>query len=227
MLEEGEEIRGSVFGGTATQKVMRTVFPAQSCNDLVDRSTARFPAGFRGAARAKRARHARQEQLQVIVDLRHRADGRARALDRVRLLDRDRGRDAADFVDPRLVHAVEELPRVGAECFDVTALAFGVNRVEGEARFAAAARAGDDGQFAQRQIEIDAFEIVLARPANLDAILRAWRCDALVLRNLRTHRKYSLPVKRFANSVAASLCEAHRARTARPDASAQRMTTTV
>ena len=77
-------------------------------------------------------RDARPEQLQIIVDLRHRADGRSRALDRIRLLDRDRRRDAADIVNPRLVHAVEKLPHVGAECFDVAALAFRVNRVEGE-----------------------------------------------------------------------------------------------
>src|SRR4029450_2062522 len=138
-------------------------------------------------------------QFQIIVDLRHGADGRARALDWVRLFDCDRRRDTADVVYARLVHAVEKLPHIGAECFDVTSLAFGVNRLECQTRFAAAAGTCDDRQFPQRKIDIDSFEIVLAGPANLNVILRAWRCDPLVLRNLRTHWKYSLPVKRFAN----------------------------
>src|SRR6185369_8676109 len=104
------------------------------------------------ATGTKGVRHPRHEELQVIVDLSHRADGRARTFDRVGLLDRDRGRDASDFVHPRLVHPLEELPGVGAESLDVTALAFGVDRVEGETRFAAPAWAGDDGQLAERQV---------------------------------------------------------------------------
>src|SRR4029453_662320 len=76
-----------------------------------------------------------------------------------------------------------------------------------------------DRLFPHRKVDIDSFEIVLAGPANFDVILRAWRCDALVLRDLRTHWKYSLPVKPLANSVAASLCEAPRAQPARMGAS--------
>ena len=128
-----------------------------------------FGADLAAAAGTKGARDARHQEFQVVVDLRHRADGRTRALHRVRLLDRDRRRDAADFVDARLVHAVEELPHVWTERFDVTALAFRVDRVEGETRFAAAARPGDDGQLSERQIEIDPLQVVLARAANLDA----------------------------------------------------------
>ena len=94
-----------------------------------------FRPNFAAATRTKSAGDARPEQFQIIVDLRHRADGGARALDRIRLLDRDRRRDAADLVDARFVHAVEKLPHVWTECFDVTALAFRVNRVEGEDDF--------------------------------------------------------------------------------------------
>ncbi len=58
----------------------------------------------------------------------------------VRLLDGDGRWDAIDRVRHRLVHAVEELPRVGAERLDVAALALGVDRIEREARFAGATR---------------------------------------------------------------------------------------
>src|SRR4029450_13540787 len=138
-------------------------------------------------------------QFQIIVDLRHGADGRARALDWVRLFDCDRRRDTADVVYARVVHAVEKLPHIGAECFDVTPLAFSVNRLECQTRFAATAGARDDRQLPKRKIDIDSFEIVLACPTNLNAIPRAGYSEALFFCNFRTHWKYSLRVKRFAN----------------------------
>ena len=67
------------------------------------------------------------------------------------------------------------------------------------ARFAASARAGDDGQFPERQIEIDALEIVLTRAANLNAtVLR--RCgQAVFLGFRRNHRRLSGMPNRYAN----------------------------
>jgi hypothetical protein len=115
------------------------------------------------------------------------------------LLDGDRRRDTADVVYARLVHAVEKLPHIWAERFDVTSLAFCVNRLECQTGFAAAAGPCDDGQFPQRKINIDPFEIVLVRPTNLNAVLRDWRSEMFCARNLRTHWKYSPPVKPFAN----------------------------
>ena len=45
-----------------------------------------------------------------------------------------------------LLDALEELPRVGGEGFDVAALAFGVDGVKGKRAFAGAGDAGDDGE---------------------------------------------------------------------------------
>src|SRR5207248_1484501 len=83
---------------------------------------------------------------------------------------------------PRFVHAIEELPHVGAERLDVTSLALGVDRFESQARFSRAARAGENRQFAERKIEIYAFEIVLTGPANLNASLLRWSSDAFFLK---------------------------------------------
>jgi len=91
------------------------------------------------------------------------------------------------------------LPHIWAERFDVTSLAFRINRLEGQTGLAAPAGACDDRQFPQRKINIDPFEIVLARPTNLNVILRDWCSEMFCARNLRTHWKYSPPVKRFAN----------------------------
>src|SRR5262249_48975805 len=106
------------------------------------------------------------------------------------------------MVYSRLIHAVEELPHVRAKCFDVTSLAFGVNRLERQTRFATAAGASDDRQFPERKIDIDPFQIVLARPTNLNLIFRDCSFEMFCARDLRTHWKYSLPVNPFANPVA-------------------------
>ena len=82
---------------------------------------------------------ARVQELHVIVELGHRPDRRARRAHGVHLIDGDRGRDAFDPVDLRLVHAVEELARVGRERLDVAPLTFRVHGVERERRFARAA----------------------------------------------------------------------------------------
>ena len=109
-----------------------------------------------------------KEELQVIVDLGEGADGRAGGADVVFLLDGDGGRDAFDGIDLRLVHAVEELPDVGREGLDVAALALGVERVEGERGFAGAGRAGDDGEFAERDFEVEVAQVVLAATVEAD-----------------------------------------------------------
>src|ERR1043166_1494001 len=68
----------------------------------------------------------------------------------------------------RLVHAFEKLARVPAEGLDVAPLAFRINGVEGERRFAGTAQAGHDDEFAERQIEVESFQIVLSSSANVD-----------------------------------------------------------
>ena len=76
-----------------------------------------------------------EQQAQVVVDLGDRADGRARIARGGLLLDRDRRRQAADRIDVRLLHQLEELARIGREALDVAALAVGIDRVERERRF--------------------------------------------------------------------------------------------
>src|SRR5438067_1383551 len=102
------------------------------------------------AAAAVELGRAREQELQVVVELRHRADRRARGAHGIRLVDGDCRRNAFDCVDLRLVHAVEELPRVRAEGLDVAALAFGIQRVEDERGLPGAGNARDDDELAGR-----------------------------------------------------------------------------
>src|SRR5205085_8663903 len=87
---------------------------------------------------------AREQQAQVVVDLRDRSDGGARIVAGGLLLDGDRGRQAVDGIDVGLFHEAEELARIGRERLDVSALALGVDGVEREGRFAGARQPRDD-----------------------------------------------------------------------------------
>jgi hypothetical protein len=71
--------------------------------------------------------------------------------------------------------------------------------LECQTRFAAAARAGDDGQFSQRKIDVYSFEIVLARAANLYAIIRRRSDTPFFVPHLRTHWRQFQIAARFAN----------------------------
>ena len=84
------------------------------------------------AARAVRHADGGVEQSQVVVNLGDGADGRARIARRRALLDGNGRREPFDRIDVRLLHLLEELPRVGAERFDVPPLPLGKNRVEGQ-----------------------------------------------------------------------------------------------
>ena len=118
------------------------------------------------------ARHARAcvQHAQVVVDLGDGADGGARVVRRRLLLDRDRGREALDVVDVRLLHHREELSRVGRQRFDVATLALRVDRVERERRLAGARQPRDHDQPVARQVEVDAAQVVRARAADANHV---------------------------------------------------------
>ena len=113
----------------------------------------------------------RVEQAEVIVNLGGGGDDGARAAAGTALFDGDGRRQALDEVHVRLLHLVEELPGVGGEALDVFALALGVNGVERQRRFAAAAQAGDDHQPVARDVQREVLEIMLTRAADADEFL--------------------------------------------------------
>ena len=109
-----------------------------------------------------------EQQLQVIVQLGHRADRAAAGAHRVGLVDGNRRRHAVHAVHGRAVHAVQKLPGVGAEGLDVAALAFGIQRVEHQAGLARPAGAGDHRHLARADVEVQVLQVVLARAADAD-----------------------------------------------------------
>jgi hypothetical protein len=108
------------------------------------------------------------QQAQVIVNLGDGADRRARIVRRRLLFDRNGGREALDQVDVRLLHELQELPGIRRQTFDVTALAFRIERIERERRLARPGQARNHDQLVTRQVETDVLEIVGASPTNTD-----------------------------------------------------------
>ena len=128
-------------------------------DDLL-RSLAGDPAA---AYRAVRGAGTRVEQTQVVVDLGNGADGGTWVAVGGLLVDRNCGREALDEVDVRFVHLAEELPRVGAQGFDVAALPLGKDGVESQGGLAGTGQAGEDDQGVPGKVKVDAAEVVFAR----------------------------------------------------------------
>ena len=123
------------------------------------------------ALRAVGGAGAGEQETEEVVDLGGGGDRRAGVAGGVLLADGDGGRQTENLVDVGLFHAVEELPGVGRERFDIAALAFGVDGVEDERGFAGAGDASDDGELIVRDVERDILEVVHPRAADVDELV--------------------------------------------------------
>ena len=119
----------------------------------------------------KQLRGAGKHQLQVVVELGHRAHGGARAAHWVGLVDGDRWRHALHLVHRRAVHAVQELARIGAEGLHITALTFCKQGVKHQAGLARTAGPGDHRQLAGADVDVEVFEVVLTSTTDADETL--------------------------------------------------------
>jgi hypothetical protein len=104
---------------------------------------------------------AREQQFHVVGNFSHGSDGRTRRFDRVYLIDSDCRRDADYLINFRFVHPLQELANVRRERLDISALTFGIERIECEARFAGTAHTCNNGKLVYRDTQINRLEIVL------------------------------------------------------------------
>src|SRR6476646_9232150 len=128
----------------------------------------------------------REQDPEVVVDLRDGPHRRAWVPRGRLLIDLDGRAQALDEVDVRLLHLPEELPRVGAEGLDVTPLALGVDRVERERRLAGSGQSGEDDEGVPRKLQRDVAEVVLPGAMDDEGVLG--HVDR-VYRRLRTPRR--------------------------------------
>jgi len=123
--------------------------------------------GLRGLS-VEQGTRTRKQELQVIVQLGHRAHGGARTAHRVGLVDCNGRRHALHPVHGGLVHAVQELARIGREGLDIAPLPLGVQGVEHQARLARTTGPRDHGQLTRADVQIKVLEVVLAGTADFD-----------------------------------------------------------
>ena len=121
-----------------------------------------------GGLPVKQRPGAGKQELEVVVQLRHRAHGGAGIAHRVGLVDGNRWRHPLHLVHGGLVHAIEKLPRIGAEGFHIAPLPLGIQGVEHQTGFARATGAGDHRQLPGADVHIQILQIVLARAVDAD-----------------------------------------------------------
>jgi hypothetical protein len=138
----------------------------------VEDALERLRRNFTAAGIAVRRPDVGEQQAEVVVNLGDRADGRTRVGSSGLLLDGNRRRQPVDEIDVRLLHLLEELPRVRGERLDVAALPFGVDCVEGKRGLARPRQARDDDELVAREIDVDVLEVVDAGAPHRDPIVR-------------------------------------------------------
>ena len=87
------------------------------------------------------------------------------------LVDRNRWREALDGIHIRLINLTEELPCVGRQTLDVTALTLSKNCVESERALTAATHTRKDHQLIARDGDVDVFEVVLTSTTHSNHIV--------------------------------------------------------
>ena len=125
---------------------------------------------FAAADRAMRHTDRGIEQAQVVVDFGDGADGGPGAAAGGLLLDGNGGAQAVDGIDVGALHLIEELAGIGGEGLHVSALALGVDGIEGQRGFTRPAESGDDREGVAGNRNVDVLEIVLARAMHGDAV---------------------------------------------------------
>ena len=139
-------------------------FAEDRADDLIDRLRRN---GF-AALRAMLQTDPGVQDSQKVVNRRDRAHGRSRIPARRLLLDGDGGRETGDQIAIGFLHLPHELPGVGTERLDISALPFGVERVKSEGALAAAGDAREADQLVPRQRHRHAAQVVHAGVLDFD-----------------------------------------------------------
>ena len=116
------------------------------------------------------------EQTHVFIDLRRGAYRRTGVAADHTLLDGDGGRKTFDEVAFGLAHTPKKLPGIRGETLHVAALAFCIQGVEGQRRFAASTHAGYHDKLVVGDVDVDVLEIIDAGAFDFDLVSHCvWR----------------------------------------------------
>ena len=141
-------------------------------HDRLDDALHRLRRDRAPARRTMRHADVGEQQAEIVVDLGDGPHRRARVRSGGALLDGDGGRQAVDLIDVRFFDLLEKLAGVGGKRLDVAPLAFRVEGVERQRRLAGTGQAGHDDQPVARDADVDVLQVVDARPADVDPVVR-------------------------------------------------------
>ena len=110
-----------------------------------------------------------EEQPQIVVDFRDGAYSRTRAARRSFLFDGNGRGKSFDGIHIRRLQPIQKLPRICRKRLHVSPLAFGIDRVKGQARFSGTAKTCYNSEFIAGNFNADVLEIVLPGAANSNA----------------------------------------------------------
>ena len=102
------------------------------------------------------------QDAHIVVNLGDGGDGRARIIRARFLVYGNSRRKSDDLVYVRLLHAMQELPRISRQRFDIATLSFGKNRIEGQRRFSRAGKASYGNHMVPRHLDCDIFQVMRA-----------------------------------------------------------------
>ena len=154
-----EELLVGPLAAADQGRVDRHALARALAQDLADDGGGGAALDAFSTARAMRDPDPSEEKAQMVVDLGHRGHRRAGVARGVALLDGDGRGEAFDEVHVRLVHELQELPRVGGKALDVAPLPLGVEGVEGQGGFSGAREPREYAHAAPGEQQVDALEI--------------------------------------------------------------------
>ena len=137
--------------------------------DLVDGLAANLLAALGAVGDA----HPGPEQTQIVVDLRHRANGGAGALGGGLLVNGNGRGQAVDGIHIRLIHLPQKLPGIGAQALHIPPLALGIDGIEGQTGLSRTAEAGKDHHFVSWNLQIHIFQIIFPGTPDNDLIVHS------------------------------------------------------
>ena len=92
---------------------------------------------------------------QIVVNFRHRPDGRARIVRRRFLVNRNRRAQAFDRIHVRFFHLPQKLPGIARQTFEISPLSFGKNGVKSQRRLPRPADSREHDKLPPRKFEVN------------------------------------------------------------------------
>ena len=114
----------------------------------------------------------REQQPQVIVNLRNRPHRRARIMRHALLIYGNRRRKPLDIIHIRLIHPPQELPSIRRQRLHIPPLPLRINRIERQGTLARPRNPRHHHQLIARNRNAHILQIMLPRPLNNDILQR-------------------------------------------------------